>query len=672
MKTVVSFLLAVLWSGVSAQKMDSLWTTSGLKSEIQSMVLAADGTLIISTIELLPKATSGDQVYTLFSGIDPKTGVVKWKYPSVPPNAVQIISGIEFISNTPYFKLKNVPLTIIDPYDGHLIVDLTKEGITQEEGYGYLLQSGHLWVSGTYSGDRCISLFDLGTGKKLWSNSELLKENNKVASKLSKFSAFTGSALPNKKPIKLLGSPINHGTDKMIVATSNGIFDVLIASGQTNWQADLPNPNKGKMIKVEVDVDFMKLIPGPDKFYVVKAVYMTACSYEDGKQVWANPVKTSGPIGQIIYDEKGLILCPESSNVKGLIATGLLKMVNEKTGVELWEEGLKFSGGVIQTYAYTDKGLAVVMANPASEKNAINFIEVASGKFVLPKDVSLAGEAQYIELVPKGLLYKTDRAVNILGLESDAPLFQFPVQSKKERPIVSANAGDRFYFYSDEDHNVYEINKTAGTGKQLNKSKIEFQGGETPEVIDVRKDGIALYSKQNVVFIGYDGTARFNVYNPGVQTYKSIAANVNNALDMMSAVVDVAAVGSHMSGALNGSSSGQNQYDQANQAFAAVGGANYLLNLKQFGSIRNRSKASGQSHDFVVAMTRVDGRPTLIAINKDTGVIGSKIPLAKRDGEPMYVIDSASEMLFYAPKDKNLVGVGMGDNVVLGFAITSK
>jgi outer membrane protein assembly factor BamB len=668
MKTIISILLALLvGSATYAQSKDSLWTSKPLWSDISWLTIAPDGTLITANQELLAGATSSTEVYTSLSGIDPQNGNTKWKFPAAAPRSGSMFSRIDFIPNTPFFQIPKGPLTIIDPNDGHIIVDLAKEGIS-EEAHGYLLQSGHLWVSGSFNGDRCISLFDLSTGKKLWSNATLLKENNKVASKLSKLSAFTGSALPNKKPIALLGTPINHGSDKMIVATSNGVFDVLIADGEVNWQADLPDPNKGKMIKVEVDINFLKLIPGPDKFYVVKAAYITACSYTDGKQVWATPVKTSGPIGQIIYDEKGLILCPGSANVKGIAATGLLKMVDEKTGEELWGEGIKFNGG-IKTYAYTDKGLAVVMVNSSSEKNSINIIDVASGKFVLPKSVNLEGDVQYLELVPKGLLYKTDRTVNILGLESDASLFAFPVQSKKERPIIFANAGDRFYFFSDEDHNVYEINKTAGTGKQLNKTKIEFQGGETPAFIEVRKDGIALYSEQNVTLIGFDGAAKFNSYNPGVRTLATAIANVNNALAMMDAVLDVANAGSQMTAVLDGSSSGRNRYNQTNQAFASVGNAAYVLNLKQFGSIRNRAKASALSQDNVVMMTRVDTRPTLAAVNKDNGAIGSKIPLARRDNEPMYLIDGVSGILFYAPKGKSLIGWGNSPNAVSGFNI---
>lgn len=671
MKTIITAFLTVLVVSASfAQNKDSLWTSQPMKSEIKWQVLASDGTLIAGSLELASAATSGSDVYTSIVGIDPQTGNIKWKYPTIAPKTGGVqFSNVDFIPNTPFFKIPRGPLTIIDPFDGHVILDAAKEGITAEEGFGYLLQSGHLWVSGTVNGDRCITLFELSSGKKLWSNADLLRENNKVASKLGKFAAMTGSAVPNKKPIALLGTPINNGNDKVVLATSNGLFNLNIADGKVNWQAELPDPNKGKMVKVEVDIDFLRLIPGPDKFYVVKAAYITAYGY-DGKPAWAEPVKTSGPIAQIIYDEKGLILCPGSSNVKGMVATGYLKMVNEKTGAELWGDGIKFSGGVIKTYVYTDKGLAVVMTNPETEKNMVNFVDVTAGKFNLPKSVNLEGNVQYIELVPKGLLYKTDRTVNILDLETDKSLFPFPVQSKKDRAILSVASGDNYYFYSDEDQQVYEINKAAGTGKQLTKAKIAFQGGETPSSIEVRKEGVALYGEQNVTLIGFDGVAKFNSYNPGVQNFSTVMKNVGNALDMMNAVMSVVNAGTQMSSALNGSSAGRNQYDKTNQAFAAVGSAAYVVNLKQFGSIQNRLKASAQSQGNVVMMTKIDGRPTLVAVSKDTGVIGSKIPLARKDDQPMYLIDSVSGILFYSPKGKNLIGWSNTPNSVSGFALS--
>lgn len=663
----LAFGICLCWA-VQAQNQDSLWTSGSMKSEIEWLTLASDGTLLSGNTQLRDGATIGTDVYTIVTGIDAQTGKVKWKYPASSPRLSQRIGGVDFIPNTPYIQLRNVPLTVIDPYDGHVIIDLAAQGITQEEGHGYLLESGHLWVNGTFDGNRCISLFELGTGKKVWSNSDFLKEKNKAASKLSKFSALTGSAVPNKEPVRLLCNPINHGADKMILATSNGVFDVQLSSGQAAWEADLPDPNKGKMIKVEVNTNFTRLIPGRDKFYVVKAAYIVACSYSDGRPVWANPVKTSGPVDQIIYDEKGLILCPGSSNTSGMLSSGFLKMVNEKTGAELWGDGIRFNGG-IKTYMYTDQGLAVVMVN-SEDKNSINFIDVAAGKFSLSKNVNVDGNVQYLELVPKGLLFKTDRTINILDLTTGSSLLKLPGQTKKDRAIVSANAGDRYYFYSDTDQNVYEINKSAGTSKQLNSGKIEWKGGEVPEFIEARAEGISLFSEQNVMLIGFDGTTRFNVYNPGVRTLRTALQNVNNALDVLNQITAIASAGAQGS-SLNSSAS-RNDYDRLNQAFALAGNASYILNLKQIGNIRNRLQASAKSNDHVFMMTKVNDRSTLVGINKDTGKTRATIPLARRDDNPMYQVDALSGLLFYAPKGKNLVGWSNSANAVSCFVTAGK
>lgn len=663
-----STALLSIWLSLSAfaafaQNPDSLWTSAPLKGEVQWLTVTADGTLVTGNTQVRDGATSSSDVYTLVSGLDPKTGKVKWTYPASTQKSTRRISGLDFVPNTPFVKLRGVPLTVIDPYDGHTIIDLDAEGITQEEGHGYLLESGHAWVAGTFEGNRCISLFDLSTGKKLWSNAEFLREKNKAASKLNKLSALTGSALPNKEPIKLMCNPINHGTDKMIIATSNGVFDVTLASGQIGWEAELPDPNKGKMVSVEVGAGFLRLIPGRDKFYIVKAAYITACSYTDGKPVWANPVKTSGPITQIIYDEKGLILCPGSSNASGLLSSGYIKMVDEKTGAERWSDGIKFNGG-IKTYRYTDKGLAVVMVN-SEDKNSINFIDVTTGKFTLPKNVNVDGNVQYLETVPKGLLYKSDRTVNILDLTSGAQLLDLPAQSKKDRNLVSTDANDRFYFYSDADQHVYEINKGAGTSRRLTTTKVDFKGGEVPDFIEARTSGIALYSNQNLTLIGSDGAVKFAAYHPAVRTLGTVAQNVGNALDAVSLVLTAATQVSNFNTA-----AARNDYDQMNQAFATAGTATYLLAMKQFGSIQNRLKASAASNDNVFMMIKVNDRSALLGIRKDTGETVSTINLARRDNEPLYEVDRFSGLLFYAPMGSNLLGWNTSPNAISCFVTT--
>jgi hypothetical protein len=559
-----------------------------------------------------------------------------------------------------------------------VLVDAIKENIKNIEDYGFLLESGHAWVSGTIDGEKSLSVFDLRTGKKLYSNTEVFAEKRKAAAKLNKLASLTGAPMPGGKGgfVKLLCKPINHGKDNMILATSNGIFHARIATGEIDWEAELPDINKGKAIKVEQGVDYIQLMPGRgETFFVVKASYMVAMNYSDGKPAWKDLVKTSGPIEQIIYDQKGLILCPGSSNTQGVIATGHIKMVDEKSGAELWGEGIKFNGGV-KNYLYTEKGLAVAMVNSSSQKNSINFIDVATGKFVLPKNVNVDGNLQYLELTPKGLLYKTDREINILGLETDKRLMDIPVQSKKDGAIISVNGTDHVYFYSSDDKAIYDINKTEGTGKALTKAKIDFKSGEEPAAIEIRKDGVLVYSPQNATLVGFGGDVKYNVYNPGVRTLNSVATKIFAYTDALSSVVAIAgsAIAANqlsqatvqLSDALTPAQQAavRNEFSKIQQAYAVVGTADFITSLATFKNVKSRVSASAQTANTIYMMTKVDEGTVLLGINKDSGEAISKVKLARRDKDPLYELDSESHYLFYAPRGSNAIGWSTSPNAI--------
>jgi len=690
MKKLIHFLLFFLVIDFSycqkanvAPVIDSLWTSPSLGSyEPQSLTIAPDGTLIAMSREKFKGIGNPMMVLT---GISTETGAVKWKYPKEFVKDQLDITDFQIVPNTPFIIPIGPPVAVIDPSDGRVLVDAVRENIQNIEDYGFLLQSGHAWVSGWIDGEKSLSVFDLRTGKKLYSNTEVFKEKSKAAAKLNKLAALTGGAAPGGKGgmIKQLCAPINDGKDYMILATGNGIFRSKISTGEIDWTAELPDINKGKAIKVEQGIDMVRLMPGRgETFFVIKPSYMIAMNYSDGKPAWKDLVKTSGPIDQIIYDEKGLILCPGSSNSGGVIASGYVKLVDEKTGSELWGEGIKFNGG-IKNYLYTEKGLAVAMVNSATSKNSINFIDVAAGKFALPKNVNVDGWLQYLELTPKGLLYKTDREVNIIGLETDKPLLKVPVQSKKDRAILSANAQDHFYFYSDDDGALYDINKKDGTAKVLNKSDIKFQGGELPIAIDLRADGVCLYSAQNLTLITFDGATKYSTYNPGVRTFESVMNKIIAVEDKILAIetlvlapIDIALVSSEalVVSAISpqDQAAQRNQYSQLQQAFAEVGNATFLLNMNQFKNVKGRLSASAQSANEVYMMTKVDDRTVLLGVNKDSGQPVSKVPLAKRDKEPLYELDQQSGYLYYAPKGKNLIGWSKDENSVTGYRTPMK
>ena len=685
MKKLLHFLLVCLAIEASyAQKIDSLWTSPSLGTyEAQSLTIAPDGSLIAMSREKFKGAGDPKMVLT---GISTETGTVKWKFPKEFAKDQVDISGFEIAPNTPFLIPTGPPLAVIDPSDGRILVDAVKENIQNIEDYGFLVQSGHAWVSGTIDGEKSLSVFDLRTGKKLYSNTEIFKEKSKAAAKLNKFAALTGQPAPGGKGgfIKLLGKPINDGKDNMIIATSNGIFHAKIATGQIDWEAELPDINKGKAIKVEQGIDYVRLMPGRgETFFVIKPSYMIAMNYSDGKPAWKDLVKTSGPIEQIIYDQSGLILCPGSANVGGVMASGYIKLVNEKTGTELWGDGIKFNGGV-KNYLYTEKGLAVAMVNSSNQKNSINFIDVAAGKFVLAKNVTVDGDLQYLELTPKGLLFKTDREVNIIGLETDKPLMDLPSQSKKEMPILSVNGTDHLYFYSEDEKAIYDINKTDGTGKVLNKAKIEFKSGEKPTAIDLRKDGVLVYSAQNATLIGFNGEAKYNVYNPGVRTLASALNKVGAYMDALNAVASIAGsaiaadqlskatveLSSVMTPAQQAAM--RNEFSRMQQAYAVVGTADFITSLANFKNVKSRVSASAQSNDMIYMMTKVDDRTSLLGINKDSGEAIAKLGLAKRDKDPLYELDSEGGYLYYAPRGANMIGWSTSPNAVTGYRTPSK
>src|SRR5262249_15967080 len=159
----------------------------------------------------------------VLTGISTETGAVRWKFPKEFTKDQIDITGFDIVPNTPFIIPTGPPVAVIDPSDGRVLVDAVKENIQNIEDYGFLLQSGHPWVSGTIDGEKSLSVFDLRTGKKLYSNTEFFKEKSKAAAKLNKLAALTGSPAPGGKGgfVKLLCPPINDGKDKMIIATSN-------------------------------------------------------------------------------------------------------------------------------------------------------------------------------------------------------------------------------------------------------------------------------------------------------------------------------------------------------------------------------------------------------------------------------------------------------------------
>ncbi|MEJ0031031.1 MAG: hypothetical protein WDO15_11920 [Bacteroidota bacterium] len=300
----------------------------------------------------------------------------------------------------------------------------------------------------------------------------------------------------------LLCAPINDGNDQIVFATGdkisfNNLYKVSIATGDVVWRSDAPDRNNIDLLKPEADTAFFRLIKGPQNFYYVKLKWITACSYEDGRQVWKNLVKTGSKIGQVIHDKQNVILCSTSGDVNSPYSIGHFRLVNDSIGWELWSEALAITGGMSR-YQNTPKGLAVIMENPQMALTPelagsyLNFIDVAAGKYRLEDHVRLTGKIRNFQAVPKGIYYSTDRTLNIVDLDGKQ-LLDVPT-----RGVLQKEDSSKAWFYYD--HNLYEIDKATAVKRMINIKKIDFKGTTDPDRMEIRKDGIILYSDQNITF----------------------------------------------------------------------------------------------------------------------------------------------------------------------------
>lgn len=620
------------------------------------MHLAPDGTVIVcTTVE-----KDSTQTSELF-GYDPANGKVKWH---LRPHPNKLISGVDPVPNLPYLRLRDVPLTIIDPHDGHVVINAATQGVHSIYNYGFLYQSGHLWLDAVYGGGRSLSLFALATGKMLWTSRSFFDGPDQ--SKMNSFNKIVAVTQYQSDKPRLLGAPINHGTDKMIFAVGdalkyNYLFKVHTSTGDIEWKTDVPSPNKDKLVRVEVDTSFWRMIPGPRRFFFVRANWLTACDYNTGKEMWKTPVKTIGRVGEIIYDSRGMILSSVSTDVETIISTGRFHMVNEETGAELWPSPLKYNGG-LSTFQFTEKGLAVATENPESGIRKVNFIDVEKGKYSLDNALSIAGQIKHLQVVPKGVYYSSDREVNILDAEG-GQLLTIPKHNRAQGPLPIAEGDRKAYVFNKETKDVYEIDKELGTARTLNKDKIDFKGNDSPDRVELRNEGVLLYSENNLTFINFDGTTRYQVHFKAVwnvqEKLKVLAA-------LIEAVMDVAQELTAMSMTMQTQLSDpnltvaqkadiRNTADRQMRAYVQVSGGDVVRNLDAFNAVKLRAAGSASSPNTVVILTTVDKKNVLAIVNKDTGAATSKIELVDNDDSPMYEIDPFTGRLFYIGKGLNFM-----------------
>ncbi|MEI9918923.1 MAG: hypothetical protein WDO14_08970 [Bacteroidota bacterium] len=517
-KFLCIILIATCFEAIGQQEADKLWSAE-IKSDVQWMYVSGKGTLIVARKDtaLLAEVINPDSTirpadtvnYTTLVGIDQRSGAIKW---TIKPKAKAIVSGATQLANLPYLILEGIPLTIIDPETGRVVIDAAAQHVNNIYDFGFLYESGTIWLDADIDLARGLSMFDMPTGQKLWTRYDYFGLHDQSDVTLAKGMIY----LDTKGGIRaqLLCQPLAIDGDYMLLAAGdrvnyNDIYKVIIRSGEIVWKVKAPDPVKSDMLKLDADPKFFRLIKGPRHFYYVGPRWLMACKYEDGKTAWTTILKTNSKVGDAIFDKNdGVIFYSLSHDADSPYSFGRVHLVNDTIGYDLWWDGLAFDGGVSK-YQYTKNGLVMVTENPTVAAipelagSYLHYIDTGTGKFILQEATRLPGRIRNLQAVPKGVYYSTDRTLNIIDFDGK-PLLDVP------KGILQLDDSSKAWYYHSQ--YIYEIDKATAVKRAINKQKIDFQGTDSPDHVEIRKDGVILYSNQNIVFVNSDGSTRYNLH----------------------------------------------------------------------------------------------------------------------------------------------------------------
>lgn len=655
----------------SAQPKTAPSWTARFTTPIQWQRVHALGYLIVST---------NDALY----GVNPEDGKILWEnkaFAALHPEHYQEVEGTEFLAIAYQTdQASTIPMqAILHVVSGRVLFDSRQEQIGVLSRH-VLPQSGRLLVIGARPKTLAASLFmyDIASGRQLWSNDDLFKADAAAAKGfLGKLQAM-GQQLSNLQ--SLTSEPLELEDGSIIITHPNYAIRLQGADGKVIWKNDVQpskraavyfSPYREGVVYVATDVESdtgsgftsSSSQGQPQKFYT--NVYY-AFDLKSGAPVWKEPAKENDQLNQVIVHEKGLIICPRSSQKP------TINLIDYTSGKTQWGnkgKGIKAQGSVV-SYLPTEKGLLITTAfdnawNNKAEEYYLNVLDPNTGAMRYEKSVRLKGDLVRTELVPKGLLFITTREVNILDPVSGALVWPNSIEAgstldgDKIRPFPTGDRGDgKMYVYSPKEKGVFEIDKNAGTFRKITPAKIEFEGKELPHTIDVVKDGLILSSDQNLMKIGFDGLVKFFRYYPAPRQPALVrallaaqavrAAYIGAAASAYSAAFSEA---SRQTSDPTGKAVGQ----ELSRGFGELGRAGFAYSAQAMKAFSARFKASMNMPSFVMMMTTQEKKGNqLVQVSKEDGAIVSAVDI-KNDREPEYDVDQIFNYIYYRPRPGEIV-----------------
>jgi outer membrane protein assembly factor BamB len=675
LKSIAAYLLLIIFafaifSSNAQQKLPSVWSAK-FKTPINWQRVHSLGYLLVST---------NDGLYS----VNPNDGKILWEnkqFPALNPASLEEVPGTEFVT----IAYKNntsstIPMqAIMEVVSGKVLFDSQKESIGVLSRH-VLPAAGKLLVIGMRPKNLIASLFmyDIATGQQVWANDDLFKTESAGKGLLGKLQKM-GDELSSLQA--LTSEPYELDQNSLLLTHPNYVIRINSTNGQVTWKNKIEpskhgqvyfSPYKKGVVYVGTDIESSTgsgfttsstSQSGPQKFY-----YNLYYAYDvaTGAPLWKQPARENDLLNQVIPHEKGLIICPRSSQKP------TINLVNYESGETTWGKkgkGIKAEGSVV-SYIITNQGILITTAfdnawNDKAEEYFLNILDPNTGTLKYPKSVKLKGDLIKSELTPKGLLFTTTKEVNILDTQTGSLLWAnsieagSPFNSDKVRPFPTGDNGSgKLIVYSPKEKAVFEVDKQAGTSRKITATKIEFEGKEVPGSIDIVTDGVVMMSEQNIMRLGSDGSSKFQKYYAAPREPALMRALL--AAQAVRAAYIGAAAGAYSAAFAQGAKESTDPAGKAigqefSKGFGELSQAGFAYSANAMKQFNARYKASLSMPNFMIMMTKQEKKGNqLVQVSKANGEILNAIDI-KNDKEPEYEVDQIYNYVYYRTNPSEIV-----------------
>lgn len=622
-------------------------------------------------------ASTNDALY----GLDPSTGKVAWKHENLKNLSRENynpISNSSFIAIVTGGML-NMQQIVLDVSTGKVIANTKDLGMKMVSKRYTVPSLGGIIFTGYLNNAPSVVFIDAATGEQRWVLSKIFESANEML--VAKPLAIDNNSILLATTKRLYKVDVKAGsviwktdfktnTDEGVLATEiqeeaedkestkagekkggimssmgslgalgkvpglGGVGQIAGAASSANKMAGMGGSMRNAMATT-ADAAYGKFLildqqPGIVYYYCNKG--MGAFDVQTGQEAW-KPVKFSDPVANVLYDERGFLIATNDKRAD-------LMLLDYKTGQQKWEP-LTLRGRI--TALKLDGTKLAVASAKESGNNFINIIDINTGKSAAKSDMKVSGFIREIKQNSQGLIYRTDRELNIQDANTGKDIWPKSL-SYKQGGGLGVNKDEKTYFWAAGQ--LHLMDNVSGQVKALGQV-LKFGGDEIPTAIELREKGVLVSSSQNMALLDWSGHLIYHVYQKAPGT--SLANKILNVTAMAVSMSQSAAHGFQAGLAGPGTSTYNSHMEKADR-WSNLGSA-ALTDMKR------RFKATQDAENYKVILTTIKGDENgygLVRVNKDTGEIEAKVVL--RDKKPDYLTDDTENLVFYKDSSKGIVG----------------